>query len=97
MSSLIVVHPDFEAAWPFVADHFCSLWQAQGEAALLRLQHDDGRTLGQVVEQPETVQRLVCLGVPSSMDCLRRFTALIEATFQGSYNSRLDDDSRAEL
>ena len=43
MSSLIVVHPTFEATWPFVADHLFALWQQQSPAQLIRLEPNDAR------------------------------------------------------
>jgi phosphoglycerate dehydrogenase-like enzyme len=85
MLSLIVVHADFESHWPFVADHFLSLWRRQGEAHLVRLPQADRRRLGEVYSQPEHVTRLACLGVPVTVDCLDRFTALREATFPALY------------
>ena len=88
MSDLIVVHPDFDGVWPFAADHFRTLWP---EADFVRLAHGEERPLGEVVEDPSQVTRLATLGVPVSLTCLRLFTALQEATFQGSYGRRLGE------
>jgi phosphoglycerate dehydrogenase-like enzyme len=97
MSSVMVVHPSFDGVWPYAADHFYTLWRAQGDVAFIRLQHGDERPLGEVVPDPSAVRRLVSLGVPSSLECIQRFTALNEATFQGSYGAKLDDESKAVL
>ncbi len=87
MSDLIVVHPDFDGVWPFAADHFRTLWP---EAGFVRLAHGDERPLGEIVEEPGRIGRLATLGVSVTSDCLKRFSALREATFQGGYDQRLD-------
>ena len=43
MSSLVVVHPDFDGVWPFAADHFRIFWP---EADFRRLEHGDARSVG---------------------------------------------------
>jgi len=93
MSSLIVVHPNFDAVWPFAADHFHTLWAAQGSVEFMRLEPSDKRRLREVVPNPERFQRLVCLSVPTTLECLKAFAALEEATFQGSYGSHLSDEA----
>ena len=91
MSSLIVVHPDFDASWPFAADHLHALWQAQGPVEFIRLADGEGRPLGQLAPQPEGVTRLIALGVTVTAACLARFDELREATFQGTYGRSIDD------
>jgi phosphoglycerate dehydrogenase-like enzyme len=91
MSSLIVVHPEFEATWPFVADDLYSLFVAQGPAELMRLADDERRTLGQLVEHPASVTRLVTLGVTVTPECLARFGELREAAFQSAYGRSAED------
>ena len=93
MSSLITVAPDFDLSWPFAADHFHQLWQQEGEVQFIRLEHGDNRKLGQIVLDTTDIQRLACLGVTVTLDCLKTFTDLQEATFQGSYRSNLDGDN----
>lgn len=88
MSTLVVVHPDFDGVWPFAADHFRVLWP---EADFVRLEHGDERSLGEVVEDAGEVRRLVTLGMPVSLTCLQLFTALQEATFQGAYGRKLGE------
>ncbi len=90
MTSLIVVHPEFEATWPFVADDLHVLWQAQGPAELMRLADGDRRALGQIVPQPAGVMRLITLGVPVTAECLTGFVELREAAFQAAYDRSAD-------
>jgi phosphoglycerate dehydrogenase-like enzyme len=85
MSGLIVVHPDFEATWPFAADHLHALWAAEGPVEFVRLAADDRRPAGLVATQPEQVTRLIALGVPVTVGCLERLTGLREAAVEGSY------------
>lgn len=98
MVSLIVAHSDFESHWPFVADHFFSLWQAQGRTALVRVVKEDKRRLGELYDKPEQVTRLVCIGVPVTVECLLRYTALQEAAFPAAYgSSQLSEGCRLYL
>ncbi|HZR42166.1 MAG TPA: NAD(P)-dependent oxidoreductase [Ktedonobacteraceae bacterium] len=78
MRSVIIVHPDFDRIWPFSADHFHTLWQAQGKVEFLRLDHADRRPVGEIVSQPESVTRLVVLQVPMTHSCLARLRGLRE-------------------
>jgi phosphoglycerate dehydrogenase-like enzyme len=90
MSSLIVVHPDFDATWPFAADQLHALWRAQGPVEFIRLGDGDRSPLGQVAARPEGVTRLVTLGVPVTAACLERFAELREAAFPGVYGRSAD-------
>jgi phosphoglycerate dehydrogenase-like enzyme len=96
-ASLIVVHPSFDGVWPLAADHFHGLWQEQGEVDFVRLQPGEERPLGAHVAQPQAVRRLVCLGVPVTLECLQSLDQLQEATFQGSYSSNLSPECNAHL
>jgi len=78
MRSVIMVHPDFDRLWPFAADHFRTLWQAQGPVEFLRLAQTDRRPVGQMVSEPESVTRLVALQVPLTQDCLSHLRGLSE-------------------
>jgi phosphoglycerate dehydrogenase-like enzyme len=91
MSSLIIVHPEFEATWPFVADDLYALFAAQGPAELMRLADDERRPLGDLVAHSVGVTRLIALGVPVTHACLERFVELREAAFQGMYRRLFDD------
>ena len=79
--SVILVHPDFDATWPFAADHFHVLWRAQGPVEFVRLELADRRPVGETVAAPETVTRLVALNVPLTAECAKRLSALREAVF----------------
>src|SRR5262245_37476192 len=81
MHSAIVVHPDFDKTWPFAADHFHALWKAQGVVDFLRLPEEERRPLGEIIPQPQTITRLAALGVPVTVSCLDRLSALKEAVF----------------
>ena len=89
MRSCIVVHSSFEHSWPFAADHFHGLWQQQGDVAFTRLHVDDQRRLGEVLPHPEQVERLVCLRVPVTLDCLKALKNLKEAVFQPGLSDEL--------
>ncbi|RAV12988.1 NAD(P)-dependent oxidoreductase [Paenibacillus contaminans] len=83
MRSVIVVHPRFEAIWPFAADHFRALWEAQGAVEFVRLEHGDDRKLGEIVGDCRGVERLVSIYVPVTEDCISRFTDLRETVLYG--------------
>lgn len=85
MTSLIVVHPDFDGIWPFAADHLHALWRAQGTVELVRLAPGDRRPVGELAAAPEQVTRLVALGVPLTAACLDRMPRLREAAVEGGY------------
>jgi len=89
MNSYIVVHPNFDRTWPFAAGHFHSLWQKQEDVFFLRLDHYDGRRLGEIIPEPSCVKRLVCLNIPVTLDCLKRLENLEEAVFQPGLNDEL--------
>jgi phosphoglycerate dehydrogenase-like enzyme len=85
MTSLILIHSDFEAHWPFVAERLVQRWQVTGETCLIRLPRGDTRRLGEVVPQPAAVRRLAVLGLPVTIDCLQPLTNLRAATFPAVY------------
>ncbi len=85
MSNLIIIHADFEAHWPFVAEDWYNTWRDADETALIRLARGDNRRLGEVVPQAGEVTRLACLGVPVTSECLQAFRGLREATFPALY------------
>lgn len=93
MSSLIVLHADFEAHWPFVGEQWLARWQAQGPTELIRLGRDDTRQLSEVVLDPSAVRRLACIAVPATLACLQQFVNLSEASFPATYaTSKLSAD-----
>ena len=97
MSSLIVVHPEFDRIWPFAADQFRALWQGQGGVEFVRMGDGEERPLREIVPALAGIQRLVCLGVRVELACLSACTALREATFQGPYSGNLDRECRDHL
>lgn len=91
MVSLIVVHSQFDRIWPFAADHLGKLWSNQTQTEFIRLTSGDSRSLAEVVTQPERVHRLACLGASFTIDDLKHFTSLQEATFYSNGYSPLSD------
>ena len=79
--SNIVVHPDFDRTWPWAADHFRALWQAQGQTAFLRLAPDDRRPVGEILADPAGITRLLALNIPVTAECVAKMGALREAVF----------------
>src|SRR4051794_27113260 len=94
--SVIVVHPDFDRDWPFAADHFAALWQAQGEVELVRLADDDRRPLGENVVDPASITRLVALHVPVTQRCIERLAGLREAVCERTWPIE-DNEQRLSL
>ena len=58
MRSLIAVHPNFDAVWPFAADHFHELWKEQGVVEFLRLEHGEKLPLSKLIEDCSAVNRV---------------------------------------
>jgi phosphoglycerate dehydrogenase-like enzyme len=85
MDNLIIIHADFEAHWPFVAERLYNRWRYKDETVLMRLPRGDGRRLGEIVENPHEVMRLITLHIPVTQDCLQVFPALREAAFLSMY------------
>lgn len=81
MRSVIVVHPNFDAEWPWSGDHFQEVWQKQGPVEFYRLEPEDTRSLGEIVPDPAGVTRLISLRVPVTDACVEALTGLEEATF----------------
>ena len=90
MTSCIIVHPRFDYSWPFSADYFHELWKEQGDVVFIRLDPDDTRPVGQIIPEPDQVDRLVCLQVPVTVDCLKAMKNLREAVLQ----TALGEDER---
>src|ERR671921_330095 len=79
--STIVVHPDFDRTWPWAADHFHTLWRAQGQTEFVRLAPDDRRPVSEIFADPASITRLVALNVPVTVECVAKMPALREAVF----------------
>lgn len=97
MSSLIVVHADFEAHWPFIADDLAARWQSEGAATLVRLPRGNTQRLGELLPAGEPITRIITLGVPVTLACLEQLPTLREASFQTAYGQSLDQAARDQL
>jgi phosphoglycerate dehydrogenase-like enzyme len=97
MSSLILVHPSFEATWPFVADHLHALWQQQDDAQLVRLQPNDNHAVHELGIDLSNVERLIALNVPATADTVQHMPALKEAAILREYGPHKDDALTAAL
>lgn len=91
MRSVICVHESYDSHWPFTADHWHSRWQAAGGSELYRSKDPDANA-PQMVPSPETVQRLVLLGLPGGKEDLAPFTALEECYFDPSWGPKRPTD-----
>ncbi|MEZ4674776.1 MAG: NAD(P)-dependent oxidoreductase [Caldilineaceae bacterium] len=78
MRSAIVVHPNFDHAWPWVADQMQRLWQQQGPVDFVRLPYGEVPAVHTVLEQPAQIARLVCFGAPLTAASLAVLTGLRE-------------------
>lgn len=78
MSSAILVHPNFDAVYPWAADHAHRLWSAQGDVEFMRMEPQDTRPAGEVLADAGRVTRLLALGVPVTSGCLEALTRLRE-------------------
>lgn len=98
MRSVIIVHPSFDATWPWTADHFHILWKDQGSTDFIRLAPNELKTLGELVPEPGSVTRLISLNVAVTSDCLRAFSSLKEAVITTcSYGSPVTEEQMAIL
>ena len=70
MKSAIVVHPRFDAVWPWAADHAYALWQKEGDVAFHRVAPADTRPVHQILDSPERIERLIALDAPLTAACL---------------------------
>jgi phosphoglycerate dehydrogenase-like enzyme len=90
MRQVIIVHPEFEASWPFVANHLHRLWP---NSELIRLEPSETRTLEHLVSNPASVTQLISLMVPVTASGLEGFTSLKEAVIYTSpYGQQVSED-----
>lgn len=93
MVSLIVVHAEFDAHWPFAADHLHTIWGADGPGELIRLARTDSRRLGELPGIPDGVTRLAALGALVTAECLDRLPMLRDAAILTAYGqAQVEDD-----
>lgn len=84
MRSVITVNPDFDACWPWSADHFHALWKAQGLVEFIRQRPGDATPVSKLVPNAATVTRLAVLGTAVTTECASAFTNLKEAAIDVS-------------
>ena len=94
MRSVICVHESYDAHWPFTADHWHERWQKEGGSELYRTE-EQGARAPNLVKDPQTVQRLVLLGISAESGDLKPFTALEECyaseTYSGSSSKGIEE------
>lgn len=86
MTSLIAVNPTFERHWPWVVEHLYKRWSEQDETALLRVDEANELPLSAVQTGLGDVNRLICMDVPVTTECVKQLTSLREAAFPRIYN-----------
>jgi phosphoglycerate dehydrogenase-like enzyme len=79
----IVVHPSFEAIWPFSADSIYELLAPIADAEIVRI--SEGDSVAGAVDTPATVARLILLGAPLVEADLDGLPALAEAFVTTGY------------
>jgi phosphoglycerate dehydrogenase-like enzyme len=92
MTSLIAVHTDFDATWPFAADYWHSRWQAQGPTIFVRVERGNQPTLGELIADGKGVTRLATLGIPVTPACLDKLPDLREAAIMRAYGPAVTPD-----
>ena len=97
MSSLIAVHPNFDATWPFAADHLASRWRAEEALTFVRLDRHDASALHEAVPDLARVERLIALNVPVTPETVQRMPCLEEAALIHDYLPREDAARKAVL
>ncbi|MCR2822991.1 NAD(P)-dependent oxidoreductase [Lederbergia panacisoli] len=97
MRTVFVVHPDFDAVWPFAADHFRKVMERQGEVEFYRLNDNDERSIGEIAPNPDSVTRLISLCVPVTSNDIQLFSSLKEAVITHGYGSELSDVCKEQL
>jgi phosphoglycerate dehydrogenase-like enzyme len=90
MRSVICVHERYDGIWPFTADHWHQRWEDEGGCELYRTEAADAHPPS-LVPNPESVQRLVLLGMPTGKSDLEPFTGLEECYVSGSYGDDAGD------
>lgn len=97
MRTVIVVHPKFDAVWPFAADHFRTLLEKQGEVEFYRLKDNEVRSLIEIIPNPNSVTRLISLSISVTGECIEQFTSLKEAVITHAYSSELSPECEEQL
>jgi phosphoglycerate dehydrogenase-like enzyme len=90
---VIVVHPRFDAKWPFAADDLARSWTGRiGPVDFIRLPRDHSEPLARSVPAPERIEHLVSLEIPVTPECVRTLGYLRVAMFnrKGTISADLD-------
>lgn len=82
-TSAILVHPNFDAGWPFAADHARRLWSSQGDVEFIRTGPEESRCVSELLSDPASVTRLLAFGVPLTERCVAALLQLREAVAAG--------------
>lgn len=93
--SVIIVHPSFDADWPFAADHFHELWKKQGAVEFIRLKEGDTRPGSQCVANPGEVTRLAVFRALFTPMCATAFSRVREGVFD--YSPETSEEMRKEI
>lgn len=97
MRTVFVVHPDFDAVWPFAADHFRKVMERQGEVEFYRIDDNDERSVAEITPNPDSVTRLIALSVPVTSNDIKLFSSLKEAVITHGYGSQLSNECKEQL
>jgi hypothetical protein len=90
MRQIIVVHPEFDGTWPFVANHLHKLWP---NSELIRLSPNETRSIEQLIPQPETMTQLIALMAPITASGLESFASLKEVViYTNPYGGQADKE-----
>lgn len=78
MNSAIVVHPDFDHAWPWAADRMREIWRQQGPVQFVRVSYGQKPPVHTVLKDCGQICRLVSFGVPFTDESLSAMAGLKE-------------------
>jgi phosphoglycerate dehydrogenase-like enzyme len=96
MASHVIVHPRFDGDWPLAADHLREVWP-DDDLTFRRLDHDDDRPVGEVIDDPGDVTKLAALNVPVTEACLDAMPDLRKAAPLADSSYWPSDDLREKL
>jgi phosphoglycerate dehydrogenase-like enzyme len=96
MNTTIVVHPSFDRIWPFAADRMRELLEPRTALTFQRLFADNDGALADVIQNPESVARLISLGLRLRGHDLQALPLLREA-FVTAWGIQPDDEIAALL
>lgn len=83
IKSAIIVHPDFDHVWPFVADKLHEVWKAQGDVEFIRLDYkakEGEKEACDFLKNSSEITRLACFRCKFSEKSVAKMTTLKEIT-----------------